>query len=189
MTTIKEMAARIPTTTAKKLLSEFARKFPEKSWTIDSDVPTGFDEAFDQHANEYAEASGVSLPKGQITQLPEALKDNKLILESIEYGVVEAVAQLRSQSLIQSAKLQALQDIQATESAYNSVWEQYFENRIDANKAKTETQGKEALNNSKQLNDDLGKRQGKLIQTQTLLTASQRQTSTDIEKAITAIFN
>lgn len=185
-TTIKQMAQKL-NTTPRKLLSEFMRKFPEQTWTVDSELPEGFEDAASTHAQEYAEASGMDLPKGAITSMPEALKDNKVILESIEYGIIEAISQMRSQALIQSAKLQAIRDIQETESAYNSVWEAYFENKSAATRKQSEATNKRETENSVNLNNDLGKRQGQMIRTQATLSEYQIQTDLDIQNAINAL--
>lgn len=187
MTTIKQLAAKYPKTTVKKLLSEFTRKFPEKNWTPDSEVPEGFTENFEQAAQDYAEASGLELPKGAITNLPDALKQNKDILDCFEYGIVEAIAALRTQELTNFAELQAIRDIQQTESAYNGVWERYFESKLDAAQKRLEVNNKAALDASLALNEDLGNRQAKLIRTQTMLTDSQKQSTASTANAISAI--
>lgn len=185
-TTIKQMAQKL-NTTPRKLLSEFIRKFPEQTWTVDSELPEGFEDAASNHAQEYAEASGMDLPKGAITSMPEALKDNKVILESIEYGIIEAISQMRSQSLIQSAKLQAIRDIQETESAYNSVWEAYFETKSAAARKQSETTNLQTTEASINLSNELGKRQGAMIRIQASLNDYQQQNTTDIDNAINAL--
>ncbi len=163
------------------------RKFPEQSWTIDSDLPDGFEEAAKVHAQEYAEASGVELPKCELTTSEAAVMDTKLILESIEYGVVEAISQMRSDSLIESAQLDAVSDIQTYESAYNSVWEAYYRK-----KAQTSQQHKVNRNQQKaiqliDLNNELGKRQGELIRTQEQFRNSQVQSQTQTQSVLDAL--
>ena len=121
MATIKQAAEALGVP-AKRLLNELKKKFPDQTWTVDSDLPDGFEEAVQEHSQEYAEASGVQLPKGELTTSESAVLDTRLILESIEYGVVEAISQLRSAELIESAQLNAVADIQAYESTYVGVW-------------------------------------------------------------------
>ncbi len=171
----------------KKLISEFSKKFPEQSWTLDSEVPEGFEEAASTHAQEYAEASGVELPKGELTNIPDAVKDNRLILESIEYGVVEAIATLRSAYLIEAAQVDAVSDIQDYESSYNRVWESYF-----AKKAKTAHNQVNSLTTRKlakvtQLNSELGNRQGELIQVQEHFRNSQAQSQAQTQATLDAL--
>src|SRR5579883_2970399 len=95
MSTIKQ-AAQTFNLSSKKLLNEIKKKFPEQTWTVDSELPEGFEEAAKAHAQEYADASGVELPKGELTTSQDAVGDSQIILESIEYGVIEAISQMRS---------------------------------------------------------------------------------------------
>ena len=186
MATIRTTAQRL-SIPPKKLLSEFSKKFPEQTWTLDSETPEGFDEAASTHAQEYAEASGVKIPKGQLTNIPDALKDNRLILESIEYGVLEALSQMRSARIVESAQIEAISDIQDYESAYNRVWEGYF-----TKKAQTLNEQSEALSLQKlakviQLNCDLGERQGELIRFQEQLKETQANSQAQTQKALDAL--
>ncbi len=183
---IKAMAAKL-NIPAKKLVSEFSKKFPEQNWTLDSEVPEGFESAASSHAQEYAEASGVELPKGSLTNIPDAVKDNRLILESIEYGVVEAIATLRSAYLIEAAQVDAVSDIQDYESNYNRVWESYYAKKAQTaqNQAKSLTVRK--LAKVTQLNAELGNRQGELIRVQEQFGNSQAQSQKQTQTVIDAL--
>ncbi len=183
---IKAMATKL-NIPAKKLLSEFSKKFPEQSWTLDSEVPEGFEEAASTHAQEYAEASGVELPRGELTSIPDAVRDNRLILESIEYGVVEAIAQLRTTSLIQASQLRAVRDIQESESAYSNVWESYFSKKAASTEAQTQAIAQQELQRITQLNSELGKRQGELIRTQENHRNSQAQAQARTQATLDAL--
>ena len=78
MATITQAAAALKVP-AKKLLNEIIKKFPEQSWNVDSELPEGFEDAAKAHSQEYAEASGVELPKGELTTSEDAVLDTKLI--------------------------------------------------------------------------------------------------------------
>ena len=171
----------------KKLLSEFSKKFPEQSWTLDSEVPEGFEEAASTHAQEYAEASGVELPKGELTNIPDAVKDNRLILESIEYGVVEAIASLRSAYLIEAAQVDAVSDIQDYESNYNRVWESYFVKKAQTAQKQANSLTERKLAKVTQLNTELGNRQGELIRIQEQFRNSQTQAQVQTQAALDAL--
>jgi len=186
MPTIKETAQRL-NLPPKKLLSEFSRKFPEQTWTLDSETPDGFEQAASSHAAEYAEASGVNLPKGQLSTLPEALKDNRLILESIEYGILEALSQMRSTRIIESAQIEAVSDIQDYESAYNRVWEGYFTKKAQTLNEQSEALSLHKLAKITRLNCDLGERQGELVRFQEQLKETQSDRQAQTQKALDAL--
>ncbi|GEM_PF-3484170 len=174
MATIKQ-AAEALNVQPKKLLNEIKKKFPEQTWTLDSELPDGFEEAAKQHAQEYAEASGVELPKGELTNTNEAVADSRIILESLEYGIQEALSDSKMQSLITSAQLSAVSHIQQYENAYSQVWEMYFNQEI----ARQDKRSEELAQNLKQtaiaLNNDLGKRRGELIAAQQRLMKLQQE--------------
>ncbi len=185
-TTIREMASKL-NIPPKKLLSEFSKKFPEQAWVLDSEVPEGFEEAVSSHAHEYAEASGVELPKGELTNIPDAVKDNQLILDSIEYGVLEAIAQIRSAYLAETAQIEAMGDIQDFESIYNSVWESHLIKKAQDAQFQAKALAARSLAKTTQLNSDLGKRQGELIRLQEHLNQVQSESETQIQQILDAL--
>jgi hypothetical protein len=163
--TIKQVAQKF-NLSSKKLLNEIKKKFPEQTWTLDSELPEGFEDAATAHAQEYADASGVELPKGELTTSQDAVGDSQIILESIEYGVIEAISQMRSADLIESAQLDAIADIQTYESSYNSVWEMYFKKKVKGTQQKSAQRNEQKAKHLIELNKQLGNRQGELIRTQ-----------------------
>ena len=186
MATIRQTAQKL-NVPAKKLLSEFSKKFPEQSWTLDSEVPEGFEESAQSYAQEYAEASGVELPKGELTTSEAAVKDIKLILESIEYGVVEAISEMRSAELVESAQLDAVSDIQIYESSYNEVWEAYYRKKAQVSQQHEVTRNQQKAKELIDLNNELGKRQGELIRTQEQFRNSQTKSHTQTQSVLDAL--
>lgn len=186
MATVKQ-AAEALNVPSKRLVNELKKKFPEQSWTLDSELPPGFEEAAQAHSQEYAEASGVQLPKGAIATSEAAVLDTKLILESIEYGVVEAVSQMRSAELVQSAQLDAVADIQTYESSYNQVWEAYYRKKAQATEHQKVSRNQNKAKQLIDLNNQLGNRQGELIRTQEQFRNSQTQSQMQTQTVLDAL--
>lgn len=186
MATVKQ-AAEALNVPSKRLVNELKKKFPEQSWTLDSELPPGFEEAAQAHSQEYAEASGVQLPKGELTTSEAAVLDTKLILESIEYGVVEAISQMRSAELVQSAQLDAVADIQTYESSYNQVWEAYYRKKAQTTEHQKVSRNQQKAQELIALNNELGKRQGELIRHQEQFRNSQSQSHKEIQSILDAL--
>lgn len=186
MPTIKETAQRL-NLPPKKLLSEFSRKFPEQTWSLDSETPEGFEQAASSHAAEYAEVSGVQLPRGELTTSESAVLDSKVILEAFEYGLVEAIAQMRSDELSQSARLDAVSDIQAYESSYSEVWQAYYRKKAQATEHHKVGRNQQKAQELIALNNELGKRQGELIRHQEQFRNSQSQSQKETQSILDAL--
>ena len=186
MATITQAAAALKVP-AKKLLNEIIKKFPEQSWSVDSELPEGFEDAAKAHSQEYAEASGVELPKGELTTSEDAVLDTKLILESLEYGILEAIAQMRKGAITQSAQLDAVVDIQTYESSYNQVWEAYYRKKAQASQNHTTNRNQQKTKELIDINNELGKRQGELIRTQEQFRNSQTQSQSKTQTVLDAL--
>lgn len=174
MATVKQ-AAEALNVSSKKLLNELKKKFPDQAWTLESELPEGFETAAKQHAAEYAEASGVELPKGELTNTNEAIADSRIILESLEYGIQEALSDSKMQALIVNAQLNAVRDIQAYEDSYSQVWQMYFNQEIARQDKRSESLANNLKSSAIALNNSLGKRQGELIVRQEQLMKSQQE--------------
>jgi len=184
MTTVRQ-AGETLNVSSKKLLNELKKKFPEQTWTLDSELPEGFEAAAQAHTQEYAEASGVQLPKGAITTSEAAVLDTKVILEAMEYGLLEAISQLRCAELIESAQLDAVTDIQTYESTYAGVWESYYRKKAQDSQQHRASHNQHKAKELIKLNAKLGERQGELFKTQeqfrNSLEKSQAQTQTVLD--------
>ena len=184
MTTVRQ-AGETLNVSSKKLLNELKKKFPEQTWNLDSELPEGFEEAAQAHSKEYAEASGVQLPKGELTTSEAAVLDTKVILEALEYGLLEAISQLRCAELIESAQLDAVTDIQTYESTYTGVWESYYRKKEQQFQQHRVTRSQQKAKELIDLNNKVGERQGELIRSQeqfrNSLEKSQAQTQTVLD--------
>jgi hypothetical protein len=170
----------------KKLLDELQRKFPEMNWSQQSELPEGFSEAVESHAQNYAEAE-TPLPKGEITNTQQAIADNRHHLEAIEYGVLEAIAQLRRDDVIITAHLDAVQDIQLYQSAYGKVWEGFYSKEVSNRSQRSQDIAERLKEMALTLNQDLGKRQGELIQTQVKIQTYQQKAKEGAEDLINTL--
>jgi len=163
MATVKQ-AAEALNVSSKKLLNELKKKFPDQAWTLESELPEGFESAAKQHAQEYAEASGVELPKGQLTTTNEAIADSRIVLEAIEYGILEALGDSKMHEMITTAQLNAVRDIQEYQNAYAGVWELFFEQEIAKRDQRSSQFADQLKQSSLALNAQLAERSGKLLQ-------------------------
>jgi hypothetical protein len=118
--------------TTKELISELKAKFPGQKFTANTDLPFGFERTVQQQAEEYAQASDITLTEtpGDITEAGEdAIVDPK-VTEAFHYGVLEAIARLRSEDFALDGQVSAIEDIQTFRTSYNEVWTLFHQGEI-----------------------------------------------------------
>jgi hypothetical protein len=118
--------------TTKELISELKAKFPGQKFTANTDLPFGFERTVQQQAEEYAQASDITLTEtpGDITEAGEdAIVDPK-VTEAFYYGVLEAIARLRSEDFALDGQVSAIEDIQTFRTSYNEVWTLFHQGEI-----------------------------------------------------------
>ncbi|MBW4595479.1 MAG: hypothetical protein KME46_21890 [Brasilonema angustatum HA4187-MV1] len=163
--TVKEAAAKY-NQPPRKLLDALRKKFPEDDWTLDSLLPDNFEDMVEQHRQEYVEtfdSPESQLPKGEITTTAEAVKDNALMLEAIEYGVLESLSQIRRSDVAYMAQVDAITDIQTYETTYANVWTGYYNNQVTKRQERIEQIGEQLKTSMISRNETLGKQQGALV--------------------------
>lgn len=118
--------------TTKQLISELKAKFPGQKFTANTDLPFGFERTVQEHAEEYAQISDITLPEttGEIIPSGEdAIVDPK-VNEAFHYGVLEAIARLRSEDFALDGQLSAIEDIQNFRDSYNKTWALFHQNEV-----------------------------------------------------------
>jgi hypothetical protein len=179
--TVKEAAAKY-NQPPRKLLDALRKKFPEDDWTLDSLLPDSFEDMVSQYKQEYVEATeSQGLPKGEITTTAEAVKDNALMLEAIEYGVLESLSQIRREDVAYMAQVDAITDIQTYETTYANVWTGYYNNQVTQRQERIEQIGEQLKTSMISRNETLGKQQGALVvgKMETTLRQTKRQMELD----------
>jgi cell division protein ZapA (FtsZ GTPase activity inhibitor) len=149
----------------RKLLDELQRKFPEQEWKLTSKLPEDFSEQVERFAREYMDDDDqdAGLPKAEITTTQEAVLDNRQLLEALEYGVLESLANLKYQDVQFLAQINAVEDIQAYQETYSSVWEKFFETQVTNSQNRGEAAQDSLKQRMMQRNQGVSKQQGTVI--------------------------
>ncbi len=116
----------------KELISELKTKFPDLKFKANSELPEGFERAVEDQAKEYAEALDITFPEttGEIAPSAEdAIVDPK-VNEAFHYGVLEAIARLRSEDFALDGQVSAIEDIQTFRASYNEVWTLFHQGEV-----------------------------------------------------------
>lgn len=117
----------------KLIVKEVKAKYPDlKKFTVNSELPEGFELAVKEQAQEYAGLSGVSLPEttGDIVQTEEdAIVDPK-VTEAFHYGILEAISHMRREDFALEGQVSAVEDIQIFRTQYNEVWSLYHQGEV-----------------------------------------------------------
>ena len=162
--------------TTKELISELKNKFPGQKFTANTDLPFGFERTVQEQAEEYAQASDITLPAtaGEITPNEEdAIVDPK-INEAFHYGLLEAIARLRAEDFALDGQVSAIEDIQTFRTSYNEVWTLFHQGEITQQELRSQglAQRMEAIATKK---TKLGKQLEERKQLQVSVESTQRQ--------------
>jgi hypothetical protein len=162
--------------TTKDLISELKAKFPGQKFTANTDLPFGFERTVQQQAEEYAQISNITLPEttGEITLSGEdAIVDPK-VTEAFHYGVLEAIARLRSEDFALDGQVSAIEDIQTFRTSYNEVWTLFHQGEITQQQLRNQglTERMEAIAQKK---TELGKQLERRQQAQVSVKTTQQQ--------------
>lgn len=185
---LKEAAEKLGCT-QRKLIDELSKKFPGQTWKGDSELPQEFVDVIAVHANDYIETSSPTLPFGELTTTDAAVKDSRIVLEAIEYGILEALSDAKMHSLVTAAQLNAIRDIQQYQNAYSEIWEMYFNQEIDKQDQHSSELAQKLKTMVIALNNDLGKRQGELVVKQTQISQKQTESQRNSQLLVNALLS
>ncbi|KAB8316163.1 hypothetical protein SD81_028225 [Tolypothrix campylonemoides VB511288] len=162
--------------TTKELISELKARFPGQKFTANTDLPEGFERTVQEQAEEYAQVSDITLPEttGEITQADEdAIVDSKT-QECYHYGILEAVARLRSEDFALDGQLSAIEDVQTFRASYNEVWTLFHQGEITQQELRSQglSERMEAIATKK---TELGKQLEQRQQAQVSIETTQQQ--------------
>jgi hypothetical protein len=118
--------------TTKELITELKAKFPDLKFKANSELPEGFERAVQEQAEEYAQISDITLTEtpGDITEAGEDAIVDPRVTEAFHYGVLEAIARLRSEDFALDGQVSAIEDIQTFRTSYNEVWTLFHQGEI-----------------------------------------------------------
>jgi RNA-splicing ligase RtcB len=158
--------------TTKELIGELKAKFPGQKFTANTDLPFGFEQCVQQQAEEYAQASDITLTEtpGNMTQAGE----DAIVTEAFHYGVLEAIARLRSEDFALDGQVSAIEDIQTFRTSYNEVWTLFHQGEVTQQELRNQglSQRMEAIAQKK---TELGKQLERRKQAQVSVESTQQQ--------------
>lgn len=169
-------AAHAYAISTKELLGELKDKFPGQKFTANTELPEGFERTVQEQAEEYAQASDITLPEttGDITQAGEdAIVDPK-VTEAFHYGILEAISQMRKEDFALDGQISAVEDILTYRASYNEVWSIFNQGELTAQQVRNEglSQRLDAIAETKQT---MGKQLGKDAQIEACLVHTKLQ--------------
>ena len=131
-----------------KLIDELMSRFPEKDWKPGDEIPEELVEAIDKHSQNYQQQQQL------VTSSENELKT--VHLESIEYGILEALEQFKLEHLELRASIGAVRDWEKYKQTYERTLAEIYQREISDRTSQTEgivqsllaarDEGKEASN-------------------------------------------
>lgn len=165
-------AAHVYGISSKELITELKTKFPGQKFTANTDLPESFERTVQEQAKEYAETLDITLPEttGEITPSGE----DAIATEAFHYGVLEAIARLRSEDFALDGQVSAIEDIQTFRTSYNEVWTLFHQGEVTQQELRNQglSQRMEAIATKK---TEMGKQLGKRKQSQVSVEITQQQ--------------
>lgn len=134
--------------TTQKLTDELAIKYPEREWRAGDELPDEFIQLIEEHAGSY---------RNQY-ELASTDRNSEPIqhIESIEYGILEALEQFKLEHLELRASVGAIRDWEKYKQTYERTLAEIYQREICDRTSKTEEivqsllaardEGKEASN-------------------------------------------
>lgn len=162
--------------TTKELISELKSHFPGQKFTANTELPEGFERTVQQQAQQYAEASDITLPEttSNIIQTGEdALADPK-VTEAFHYGILEAINQMRKEDFALDGQVSAVEDILTYRASYNEVWTLFHQGEITQQELRNQGLS-DRLNTIAESKENMGKQLGKHAQIQACVTNTKQQ--------------
>lgn len=154
-------AAKILNTPVKDLIESLIQKIPHIDWKKDTELPQEFVEQLNLHSQEYQQVAG--LPKQEAQNAIESIKDSRIVLESLEYAILESLADERTYQLLIESANQAVDDFQQSEVVYTEVISKLAEQKLQRLKERRKQIEEKYSNCAVERSKVLGELQGKLV--------------------------
>ena len=154
-------AAKILNTPVKDLIESLIQKVPSVDWKKDTELPQEFVDQLNLHSQEYQQVAG--LPKQESQNAIEAIKDSRIVLESLEYAILESLADERTYQLLIESANQAVDDFQQSEVVYTEVISQLANQKLQRLKERRRQIEEKYSNSAMGRSKALGELQGKLV--------------------------
>jgi hypothetical protein len=173
-------AAKILNTPVRELIDRMTKAVPETTWKADTILPSEFVEQLNVHSQEYQQ---VGLPKQEAQNAIEAVGESKLVLESLDYAILESLADERTYQLLVESAHQAVDDYQQAKTVYSEIIAQLATEDINILQERRKAFDTKISQGAILRSKTLGELQGRLtVQSHSLLTT--RQSSQDLKNQI-----
>ena len=134
--------------TTQKLTDELMVKYPEREWKAGDEIPDEFVELIEQHAGTYRNQHELTCTEENSESLQH--------IQSIEFGILEALEQFKLEHLELRASVGAIRDWEKYKQTYERTLAEIYQREISDRTSKTEEivesllaardEGKEASN-------------------------------------------
>lgn len=174
-------AAKILNTPVRELIDKMTKAVPETTWKADTILPQEFVEQLNVHSQEYQQVVG--LPKQEAQNAIEAVRESTLVLESLDYAILESLADERTYQLLVESAHQAVSDYQQAKAVYTEIITDLACKDIGQLQERRKSFDSKISQSAMSRSKSLGELQGRLaVQSQSLLTT--RQNSQDLKNQI-----
>lgn len=165
-------AAKILNTPVKELIDKMTKAVPQTTWKADTVLPQEFVEQLDIHSQEYQQVAG--LPKQEAQSAIEAVGESKLVLESLDYAILESLSDERTYQLLVESAHQAVDDYQQAKVVYSEIISQLATEDINILQERRKTFDAKISQGAMGRSKTLGELQGRLaVQSHSLLVTRQ----------------
>ena len=174
-------AAKILNTPVKELIDKMTKAVPQTTWKADTVLPPEFVEQLDIHSQEYQQVAG--LPKQEAQSAIEAVGESKLVLESLDYAILESLSDERTYQLLVESAHQAVDDYQQAKVVYSEIISQLATEDINILQERRKAFDAKISQGAMGRSKTLGELQGRLaVQSHSLLVT--RQNSQELKNQI-----
>ena len=174
-------AAKILNIPVRELIDKMTKAVPQTTWKADTVLPQEFVEQLNVHSQEYQQVSG--LPKQEAQNAIEATGESKLVLESLDYAILESLADERTYQLLIESAHQAVDDYQQAKVVYSEIISQLAASDINTLQERRKSFDAKMSQSAMGRSKTLGELQGRLaVQSHNLLTT--RQNSQELKNQI-----
>lgn len=174
-------AAKILNTPVKELIDKMTQAVPETAWKADTVLPVEFVEQLNVHSQEYQQVVG--LPKQEAQNAIEAVGESKLVLESLDYAILESLSDERTYQLLIESAQQAVSDYQQAKVVYSEIISQLATEDINILQERRQNFDAKISQSAMGRSKTLGELQGRLVvQSQNL--QKSRQNSQELKSRI-----
>lgn len=152
--------------TVTKLTDKLLQQYPEESWSQSSELPDEFIELIEEHAETYKQH--YKLTSTEKSSQPEHI-------ESIEYGILEALEQFKLEHIELRASIGAVRDWENYKQTYERTLAEIYQREISDRTSQNEKIVQSLIASRDESRETSNKLMGELKRTQLTIQARMQQ--------------